>query len=165
MILVVVDSADGEVREGSGAHAAMARVSARRGGVRLLPCTLSFGRETIVTVRSPERGGRSADGPPGLSLATEADDAVWAMAADTDGIGGMGGDVGDFVTSDTLSRKRQIGVDPTRLLDSNDSSTFLARFGDLVVTGATPTTANDFRAILSGRPSALDDRRRLGMLG
>lgn len=90
MIVVVVDSVDREVRAGSGAHAALARVAARRGGVRLPPCTLPFGRETIVTVRSPERGGRSADGLPGLSLATEADDAVWPMAVDTDGIGGMG---------------------------------------------------------------------------
>ena len=90
MIVAEVDSVDREVREGSGAHAALARVPARRGGVRLLPCTLPFGRATIVTLRSPERGGRSADGLPALSLAAEADDAVWPMAADTDGISGMG---------------------------------------------------------------------------
>ncbi|HEY5388322.1 MAG TPA: MOFRL family protein [Thermoleophilia bacterium] len=165
MIVAVVDSVDREVREGSGAHAAMARVLARRDGVRLLPRTLLSAGETIVTVRRPGREGGSVDGLLEPSLATEADDAVWAMAAGTDSGGGVRGDAGDFLTSDALSRERKIGVDPTRLLHSTGSGTFFARFDGLVLTAATRTIANDLRAILSGRPSALDDRGRLGMLG
>jgi len=124
MIVVVVDSVDREVRAGSGAHAALARVAARRGGVRLLPCTLPFGRETISrgAVRSagveaptaflgcPLR--RRLMTPSGRWLSTPMASAAW-------------GDAADFVTSYVLSREGKIGVGLTRLLDSNDSSTFL----------------------------------------
>lgn len=127
MTLVLGDSVEGEAREVAGAHAALARVLARRDAGWRLPCVLLSGGETTVTGRGPGRGGRNAE-------------YLLALA-------------------------RQIGVDAARLLGANDSYTFFDCLGDLVATGPKRANVNDFRAILIGCPSALDDRRRRETLG
>ena len=73
---------------------------------------------------------------------------IHAIACDTDGTDGTGGNAGAHVAPDTLARARALGLDAADHLDRNDSHAFFDALGDLVVTGPTHTNVNDFRAIL-----------------
>jgi hydroxypyruvate reductase len=44
---------------------------------------------------------------------------------------------------DTVARARSLGLDPQQYLDDNDSYSFFAALGDLVITGPTGTNVND----------------------
>ena len=47
-----------------------------------------------------------------------------------------------------IARARAAGLDPSALLERNDTFTLFDRLGDLVKTGPTFTNVNDFRAVL-----------------
>jgi hydroxypyruvate reductase len=85
---------------------------------------------------------------------------IAAIAADTDGIDGGGGDARDpagaIVTSTSLAHAIDLDLNAATFLENNDSTTFFRALGDLVETGPTHTNVNDFRAILVD-PGALAD--------
>src|SRR5690606_28906058 len=85
-----------------------------------------------------------------LALALELRDVAgaWAIAADTDGIDGVGENAGALLFPDTLARSVAAGVDARACLDDNDAGGFFAALDDLVVTGPTRTNVNDYRALL-----------------
>ena len=84
----------------------------------------------------------------GLAQALQGQAAVWALAADTDGIDGVEDNAGAFVMPDTLARAEKAGCKVTDALDRNDAYGYFDAIGDLLVTGPTHTNVNDFRAIL-----------------
>jgi len=151
---VLSDDLEGESREVGKVHAALARASAHGKGPFQKPCVILSGGETTVTVRkqaadTPKgRGGRAGEFCLGLAIALQAQDGVWAIAADTDGIDGIEDNAGALVTPDTLARAVTQGVKATDCLDRNDAYSFFQAVGNLVVTGPTHTNVNDFRAIL-----------------
>jgi glycerate 2-kinase len=151
---VLSDELEGESREVGKVHAALARASAHGKGPFQKPCVILSGGETTVTVRkqaadTPKgRGGRAGEFCLGLAIALQAQDGVWAIAADTDGIDGIEDNAGALVTPDTLARAVTQGVKATDCLDRNDAYSFFQAVGNLVVTGPTHTNVNDFRAIL-----------------
>ncbi|MBT0569687.1 glycerate kinase [Curvibacter sp. CHRR-16] len=152
------DNIEGESREIGRMHAALALSCAQRGQPFQTPCVLLSGGETTVTVapraaHEPRgKGGRAAEFCLGLAqgLAGGQTDAVgiWALAADTDGIDGSEDNAGAFVTPDTLQRARQQGLRLEQYLARNDSYSYFAQLGDLLVTGPTHTNVNDFRAVV-----------------
>jgi glycerate 2-kinase len=168
--VVLGDDLQGEARDLAGAHAALAVACA--GGQELAPAglreavardaahlagaptsvqpplVLLSGGETTVTVRGPGRGGRNSEYLLALGLALGCRSGISAIACDTDGVDGVGDAAGAILTADTLERAKAAGVDPVVALAENDSCSFFAALGDLVVTGATGTNVNDFRAIL-----------------
>jgi glycerate 2-kinase len=81
---------------------------------------------------------------------------VAAVAADTDGTDGGGGNpedpAGAFIDTGTLGRARALGLDPALFLNDNNSTEFFERLGDLLVPGPTLTNVNDFRAIVVDSP-------------
>ena len=85
-----------------------------------------------------------------LSLAVELNGVqdIHALACDTDGIDGTENNAGAIATSDSLYRAKQMGINASALLASNDSYTFFEQLGDLIVTGPTRTNVNDYRVIL-----------------
>lgn len=151
---VLSDEIEGESSEVGRVHAALARAVARGQGPFQAPCVLLSGGETTVTVRPlPEgwsrgQGGRAGEFCLGLALGLQGQDGVWGLAADTDGIDGMGTNAGARVGPDTLARARGLGLKAPDSLLRNDAHGFFAALGDLVVTGPTYTNVNDFRAIL-----------------
>ena len=151
---VLSDELEGESREVGKVHAALARASAHGKGPFQKPCVILSGGETTVTVRkqaagTPKgRGGRAGEFCLGLAIALQAQDGVWAIAADTDGIDGIEDNAGALVTPDTLARAVAQGVKATDCLDRNDAYSFFQAVENLVVTGPTHTNVNDFRAIL-----------------
>jgi hydroxypyruvate reductase len=151
---VLSDELEGESREVGKVHAALARASAHGKGPFQKPCVILSGGETTVTIRprvagAPKgRGGRAGEFCLGLAIALQAQDGVWAIAADTDGIDGIEDNAGALVTPDTLARAVAQGVKATDCLDRNDAYSFFQTVGNLVVTGPTHTNVNDFRAML-----------------
>jgi glycerate 2-kinase len=154
---ILSDEMEGESREVGKVHAALARAVARRAEPFASPCVILSGGETTVTVKKqPEgtpreprgRGGRAGEFCLGLAQALQGQPRVWALAADTDGIDGVEDNAGAFVTPDTLQRAAAQGLKAAAFLDRNDSYSYFAALGDLVVTGPTHTNVNDFRAIL-----------------
>src|SRR5262245_8316501 len=138
------DRVEGESREVASEHAALAR----RVGAGTV---ILSGGETTVTIRGDGRGGRNCEYALALAIALESAPGISAMAGDTDGIDGSEDNAGAMVFPDSLARAAAAGLDPAKLLDNNDSYTFFARLGDLVVTGPTLTNVNDFRAIVVRR--------------
>ena len=151
---VLSDELEGESREVGKVHAALARAAARGVGPFQKPCVILSGGETTVTIRPqvagiPKgRGGRAGEFCLGLAVALQAQNNVWALAADTDGIDGVENNAGALVTPDTLKRANEKGMQATNYLDRNDAYGFFEGLQDLVVTGPTHTNVNDFRAIL-----------------
>jgi hydroxypyruvate reductase len=52
------------------------------------------------------------------------------------------------MTPDTLARANAKGISAKAMLANNDGYNFFKGIDDLIVTGATRTNVNDFRAIL-----------------
>jgi len=161
---VLSDEIEGESREVGKVHAALARAAAQGKGPFQKPCVILSGGETTVTIRKqpevspngsgdhsnfrPGRGGRAGEFCLGLAVALQAQEDVWAIAADTDGIDGIEDNAGAAVSPDTLARAEAQGVKPANCLDRNDAYGFFSAVGDLVITGPTHTNVNDFRAML-----------------
>jgi hydroxypyruvate reductase len=161
---VLSDELEGESREVGKVHAALARAAAQGKGPFQKPCVILSGGETTVTIRKqpevspngsgdhsnfrPGRGGRAGEFCLGLAVALQAQEDVWAIAADTDGIDGIEDNAGAAVSPDTLARAEAQGVKPANCLDRNDAYGFFSAVGDLVITGPTHTNVNDFRAML-----------------
>lgn len=148
---VLSDEIEGESRVVGGLHAALARAVARRGEPFAKPCVILSGGETTVTVdaaRPPGKGGRATEFLLGCALALQGEPGVFALAADTDGIDGVGPHAGALLTPTSLGRARALGLNPRALLDAHDSASFFAPLGDLLVPGPSFTNVNDFRALL-----------------
>jgi hydroxypyruvate reductase len=145
---VLGDAIEGEAREVGKVMAGIARYARRHGSPAAPPVVLLSGGETTVTVRGEGRGGRNVEFLLGLALALGGERGIWAIAGDTDGIDGMEEVAGAMVTPDTLARARAVGLEPRAVLARNDAHALFEALGDQVVTGATLTNVNDFRAIL-----------------
>jgi hydroxypyruvate reductase len=151
---VLSDAMEGESREVSKVHAALARAVAQTGQPFARPCVILSGGETTVTLRplpagaAKGRGGRAGEFCLGLVQALQGQAGVWALAADTDGIDGVEDNAGAFVQPDSLLRAQAQGAKVADYLDRNDAYGYFEALGDLLVTGPTHTNVNDFRAVL-----------------
>lgn len=144
------DALEGEARELGAAHAALARATPG-------PCVLLSGGETTVTLGSttPGRGGRATEYLLGCALALQGDAHIWALAADTDGIDGVGPHAGALLRPDSLARMDAARLDPAACLHAHDSASAFDAIGDIVSPGPTFTNVNDFRALLVGSPGTI----------
>ena len=147
---ILGDGIEGEARDVAQVHAGIARQIATQGQPFEPPCVLLSGGETSVTVRGNGRGGRNVEFLLALALSLSARPDVWALACDTDGIDGAEAIAGATLGPDTLSRARQLGIDPRALLEENDAHRFFEALDDQVITGPTRTNVNDFRALYIG---------------
>ena len=145
---ILSDAVEGEARDVALVHAAMAREIALRNRPFPKPALILSGGETTVTIRGQGRGGRNSEFLLSFALAIEGMDGIIALAADTDGIDGMGDNAGAFADGTTASRLRARGLDPRALLANNDAYTAFEAIGDLFAPGPTGTNVNDFRAIV-----------------
>jgi glycerate 2-kinase len=136
----------------AAAHARLAR-ELRAKGKRAVIMT---GGELTVTLHGKGRGGPNQEYMLALAMALDGADGIVALAGDTDGIDGGGGQeqdpAGAFVDSTTLARARRLGLDPAAFLDANNSTEFFEKLGDLLKPGPTCTNVSDFRSILVDSP-------------
>ncbi|HXP72671.1 MAG TPA: glycerate kinase [Stellaceae bacterium] len=151
--VILGDAIEGEAKDVALVHAGIARQAATGRlivGDRALmpPLVLLSGGETTVTVRGRGRGGRNAEFLLALAVALNGAPGIHAIACDTDGIDGTEDNAGAIVGPDSFTRASQAHVNLKAKLAENDAYGAFEALGDLVVTGATRTNVNDFRAIL-----------------
>jgi hydroxypyruvate reductase len=125
---------EGEAREVGREHAALALAAGP--GTALIS-----GGELTVTVRGPGRGGPNQEYALAAALALEGREGISGLAADTDGIDGVGDAAGAFFGCGAPGGEAA--------LESNDSGTWFAARGALFVTGPTGTNVSDLRIILT----------------
>lgn len=144
------DTVTGEARDVAQVMAALAREISRHGAPFAPPVALLSGGECTVTVRGGGTGGPCVEFLLALGLALRRRDVprIWALAADTDGIDGIGGHAGAVLAPDWVARASALGLDARACLDDNDAGRFFAALDDLIVTGPTRTNVNDYRAVL-----------------
>ncbi|KRB93092.1 glycerate kinase type-2 family protein [Noviherbaspirillum sp. Root189] len=145
---ILSDEMEGEARDVGMVHAALARQVALRGQPFSKPCVIISGGETTVTVRGKGRGGRNAEFLLSFAATMNGMPGVHAIACDTDGIDGSEDNAGALYNPQSVARAEAVGMRARAMLDNNDGYGFFSALGDLVVTGATRTNVNDFRAIL-----------------
>ena len=142
------DALEGEARVVGAAHAKLA-LDARAKGRRV---AILSGGELTVTVTGTGAGGPNQEYALALMAALDGAAGISALAADTDGIDGGGGQATDpagaVLGETSLARAQSRQLNPATFLANNDSSGFFAALGDLVQCGPTQTNVNDFRAIL-----------------
>lgn len=145
---VLGDALEGEARDVGREHARLA-LEAKAHGRRV---AILSGGEFTVTVTGNGTGGPNQEYAMGLALGLGGAAGIAALAGDTDGIDGGGGNADDpagaIVMPDTLARASAVGRDAAAMLADNDSTAFFRAIGDLIECGPTQTNVNDFRAIL-----------------
>lgn len=143
----------GEAREVGAAHAALALREAARGE----RVAVLSGGELTVTIRGRGRGGPNQEYALALALGLAGAPGIRAVAGDTDGTDGGGGDpkdpAGAFVDEDTPARAAARGLFAEARLADNDSTGFFEALDDLLTPGPTGTNINDLRAILVDPPA------------
>ncbi len=148
LVTILGDSLEGEARDVAKAHAALA-LAAKSKGQRV---AILSGGELTVTVTGTGAGGPNQEYALALALALGGAEGIRALAADTDGIDGGGGEPSDpagaWIFPKTLARAAALNLNPAALLANNDSSGFFGKLGDLIECGPTQTNVNDFRVIL-----------------
>ena len=151
--LILGTELEGEAKEAARFLSVMGREVARSGNpVRPPACLLAAG-ETTVTVRGSGLGGRNQEMALAWAIAAAAHPDVAATcfaSVATDGTDGPTDAAGGLVDPLTYSRAVQLGLKPLQFLAENDSYHFLAKTGDLVITGPTQTNLMDIQILLVG---------------
>ena len=102
-----------------------------------------FAGETTVKVAGTGRGGRNQEAALAAAQQLVGDPATVFASLGTDGIDGPTEAAGAIVDGNTIARGAQLGLDVDSYLAENDSGTFLAATGDLLITGPTGTNVGD----------------------
>ena len=146
--VILSDSIEGEAREVGRVIGAIAKDVAFRERLAKKPAVLLSGGETTVTIRGAGEGGRNTEFLLSLALEIEGCTGITAIAADTDGVDGIGGHAGAIADWKTCARVVSCGLDPSELLFENNSYMAFSAAKGLLVTGPTGTNVNDFRAVI-----------------
>jgi hydroxypyruvate reductase len=107
-------------------------------------CLISGG-EFSCPVRGDGVGGRNLETV--LRCALQERNVV-VLSAGTDGIDGNSSAAGAIADPTTISRARNLGLDPGEFLKHSNSFTFFAELDDQIVTGPTGTNVRDLRILL-----------------
>jgi hydroxypyruvate reductase len=107
------------------------------------PVCLIAGGETAVTVRGRGRGGRNQELALAAAQVLDGRRGIAILAAGTDGSDGPTDAAGAFADGGSLERARSRRLDARAALAENDSYTFFAAEGGLLVTGPTQTNVMD----------------------
>jgi glycerate 2-kinase len=150
--IVLGTAIEGEARDVAIAHARLARDLQGQGR----RAVILSGGELTVTLRGKGRGGPNQEYALALAVALAGASGIAALAGDTDGTDGGGGQAEDpagaFIDDTTLARAGRLGLDPAAFLNDNNSTEFFEKLGDILTPGPTLTNVNDFRAILVDSP-------------
>ena len=111
------------------------------------------GGETTVTVRGKGVGGRNQELALSAALNLKESEECVIASFSTDGVDGPTDAAGAIIDGSTLKRARQLGLDPEKYLENNDSYNFFSKLGDLIYTGATGTNVNDISVIIALKDS------------
>lgn len=109
------------------------------------------GGETTVTLRGNGKGGRNQEMALAFAIAAQKFglEHKWLfLSGGTDGIDGVTNAAGGIVDNGTLSRMKNVGINPEQFLENHDSFHALQSANDLLITGATGTNVADVQILL-----------------
>jgi glycerate 2-kinase len=146
--LLLADRLKGEARE---VGKALAKFSSRGFFCNVstsIPLGVVAGGETTVNVTGKGLGGRNQELALSAALNLKESEECVIASFSTDGVDGPTDAAGAIVDGYTLKRAKQLGLDPEKYLENNDSYNFFLKLGDLIHTEATGTNVNDIAVIL-----------------
>jgi hydroxypyruvate reductase len=143
---ILGDDLVGEAQDLARAHAQLALDIAARLTPENAPRLILSGGEVTVTLADAASGigGPNAEYALALALALRGHPRIYALAADTDGIDGAGDAAGAWVGPRSLPNRAHA----LRDLQNHNAHGYFAQVGGAIVSGATQTNVNDFRALL-----------------
>jgi glycerate 2-kinase len=150
--LVLSTAIEGEAREIGTFYAAVASEVHASGNPVPPPSCIIGGGETTVTVRGSGTGGRNQEMALGAAPGIDGLPGTVFLSGGTDGTDGPTDAAGGIVDGGTAQAGRDLGLDIRGSLAENDSYRYLARTGNLLVTGPTGTNVMDIQILLVGEP-------------
>jgi len=135
----------GEARDVAEKHAAIARSYLKKDMDK--PVLLLSGGELTATVCGTGQGGANQEYVLALAAAFGSDDRLYAFAADTDGMDGVGGAAGGISTPQNRKLAIEKAVVPEAMLAENDSLQYFKILDSSFTVEPTMTNVNDFRMI------------------
>jgi len=155
---IISDSLQGEARMAAQilAQTARAELDAMQANEQ---CCLLCGGETTVTVRGQGKGGRNQELALAFALKIEGMPGISLLSAGTDGNDGPTDAAGALVDGSTATRAKELGIDPQRYLENNDSYAFFEVFDPLAgihshfKPGPTGTNVMDLQIVLLEKQS------------
>jgi glycerate 2-kinase len=146
--VILTSLLEGEAREVGKVLASIIRSIDLYGKPVSRPIALIAGGETTVTVKGSGIGGRNQELCLSLAIRIKGLPNIVATCFATDGVDGVSPATGAIVDGETVDRALNLGLDPQKYLDNNDSYTFFSKLGSAVITGYTGTNVNDVFIVL-----------------
>ncbi len=147
-VIVRPEAVTGDTRAAAAFHCAQVRRLRKNRGPAAKPAALISGGETTVRVTGAGRGGRNQE----FVLACAGEIAGWrgvtVLSGGTDGIDGDTLAAGAMADGSTGERGPALGLKMDDFLERNDSYSYFAALGDLLITGPTGTNVMDVHVIL-----------------
>ena len=146
--LILSSSIEGETREASRFHTALAKEVISTGNPIPRPACILSGGETTVTIKGKGLGGRNQEFVLAGALEISGVEKVVLLSGGTDGTDGPTDASGALADHTTVHRAKTMGLNPKAHLENNDAYPFFQKLGDLLITGPTHTNVMDVRIIL-----------------
>jgi len=148
--MVLSSFIEGETKDVSRVHAAIAKEILQSGNPVPRPACIVSGGETTVTIRGSGKGGRNQEFCLAASLDITGLDEVVILSGGTDGTDGLTDAAGAICDGQTVNRALEKGMKALNYLLNNNSYHFFKGLNDLIITGPTNTNVMDLRLILVG---------------
>ncbi len=107
------------------------------------PACLIAGGEPTVTVTGKGHGGRAQECVLAATQILDGLSNIIVAGFGTDGSDGPTNVAGAMVNGNTVKRAQKIGIDPFKMLETNNSYGFFKKVGGHIITGPTHTNVND----------------------
>lgn len=146
--LILSSSIEGETREASRFHTALAKEVISSDNPIPRPACILSGGETTVTIKGKGLGGRNQEFVLAGALEISGVEKVVLLSGGTDGTDGPTDASGALADHTTVHRAKTMGLNPKAHLENNDAYPFFQKLGDLLITGPTHTNVMDVRIIL-----------------
>jgi len=145
---ILSSSIEGEAREVAKVYAAIAQEILSTGNPIPPPACVISGGETTVTIKGTGKGGRNQELALAAAINIDGIDNVVIASIGSDGTDGPTDAAGGIVNGDIIKNAINLGLNPSRYLNNNDSYNFLKQVEALVFTGPTNTNVMDIQLIL-----------------
>ena len=146
--LILSSSIEGETREASRFHTAVAKEVISSGNPIPRPACILSGGETTVIIKGKGLGGRNQEFALAGAVEISGVEKVVLLSGGTDGTDGPTDASGALADHTTVHRAKTMGLNPKAHLENNDAYPFFQKLGDLLITGPTHTNVMDVRIIL-----------------
>ncbi|UCH21583.1 MAG: glycerate kinase [Deltaproteobacteria bacterium] len=147
--LILSSMIEGETKHVAHVHGAIAREIIKTGNPLPPPACILSGGETTVTITGKGLGGRSQEFALAAALDISGSEDIVVLCGGTDGTDGPTDAAGAVADSGSVTRAREMGMNPRQYLSNNDSYNFFKTLGDLFITGPTNTNVMDLRITIA----------------